>query len=100
MDRQAGGLRAGDALDVIDREQRLGLETCHPPGQPSGVPRRSPDVRDLAAALRVERRPVEDQLRPRAGLGPQLDLGNGLERLVLDAVAQDRDDAASAAVVS
>ena len=51
-------------------------------------------VRDLAAALRVERGAVQHDLGPGGGLGPQLHLGHGLERLVLDAVPQDRDDTA------
>ena len=46
--------------------------------------RTAPGVGDLAAALGVERRPVEDELGARGRLGPQLDLGHRLERLVLD----------------
>ena len=49
------------------------------------------DVRHLAAALGVERRPVEHDLGARGRLGAELDLRHRLERLVLHAVAEDRD---------
>ena len=49
-------------------------------------------VADLAAALGVERRPIEHDLGGGARLGAQLLVALRLEVLVLDAVAQDRDD--------
>ncbi len=83
MKRETGGLGARDALDVIDLEQRL------PVGSPQDA-----SVRDLAAALRVERGPVQHDLRAGSRFCPELHLGHGLEGLVLGAVAQDGDDAA------
>src|SRR5262249_44467487 len=49
-------------------------------------------VADLPAALTVERRPVEDDLGGRTGLRAELLVAFRLERLVLDAVPEDRDD--------
>ena len=83
MDREARRLGPGDALHVVDVEQR----------RPIGRPQHA-GVRDLATALRVERRPVQHDLRAGGGSRSQLDLGHRLERLVLDAVAQDGHDAA------
>ena len=54
-------------------------------------------VADLAAALRVEGRPVEHELGLRGGLGAQLDVRPRLQLLVLGAVADDGHDAPSGA---
>ena len=59
VDREARGLGPRDALDVVDVEQR------RPVGRPQDA-----GVRDLAAALRVERGPVQHDLRAGAGLRP------------------------------
>ena len=79
---QARGLRAGDALDVLDLEQDRAIRRADDAG-----------VGHLAAALRVERRPVQDDLRVGPGLDPELHLVDGLERFVFHAVPQDRDHA-------
>ncbi len=49
-------------------------------------------VADLAAALGVERRAIEHDLGGGARLHSELRLALGLELLVLDAIAEDRDD--------
>ena len=74
--------------------------TIRPPDRPLGV-RHLEDHRairaaehapiaDLAAALGVERRPVEDDLGLGARLGPLLRVAVGSQLVVLDAVADDR----------
>ncbi len=82
MDGEPGRLRAGHALDVLDREQDAAVGRAD-----------DPRVRDLAAALRIERRPVQDQLGMRRRPGAQLDLGPRLQHLVFGLIAQDRKHA-------
>ncbi len=80
---EPGRLRPGDALRVHDVEQdaAIGVAAAE-----------RPDVRDLPAALGVERRPIEDDLGRGGRRLAELRLGHCLEGLVLETVAQDRDD--------
>jgi len=66
---EAGGLGPGRALRVGHLEHRS-LQALEP--EHAGVAH-------LATALRVERRPVEDDLGDRSGLGAKLDLGDRLQ---------------------
>ena len=82
MDDQARGLRPGRALGVRDGEQHLTIAAAQ-----------HPDVRDLPAALGVERRAIQDDLGIGGRLGTQLDLGQRRQLLVRRPVAEDRDHA-------
>ena len=71
------------ALRVLDREDDL-----------AGRIPEHPAIADLAAALRVEGRPVEHEEGLGAGRGSRLHVAARLQLLVLDPVADDGHDAA------